>query len=247
MDTDSAYQRPRLGWRRHRPRRHRTHWTGGRRGGQLLISRCQDCGHYFHPPAPACWRCRSTDVAPEPVSGRATVASSHRQSPTMDSWARTALHRRDGGARGRTRCPPDLQRGRRIDGRHPGRPSGRGLVSSRIGRTCPATRTPASGFRCSGPLSNFEPSRRPFEMKVRQFVHDLLSARHLAVCRIGCRRKVAATPTNSIMSRNCSAGETCVVPPTRRIRRQAPPLSFARVMGPPFSHGVGTTCLAQWG
>ena len=27
------------------------------------------------PPGPACWRCRSTDVAPEPVSGRATVAA----------------------------------------------------------------------------------------------------------------------------------------------------------------------------
>jgi hypothetical protein len=24
-------------------------------------------------------------------------------------------------------------------------------------------------------------------------------------------------------------------------------VSFARVMGPPFSHGVGTTCLAQRG
>ncbi|GFG84058.1 hypothetical protein MALGJ_07340 [Mycolicibacter algericus] len=31
--------------------------------------------HFFHPPGPACWRCRSTDVAPEPVSGRATVAA----------------------------------------------------------------------------------------------------------------------------------------------------------------------------
>jgi uncharacterized protein len=49
-------------------------WTGGRRG-ELLISRCHACGKFFHPPGPACFRCRSTDVAPEAVSGRATVAA----------------------------------------------------------------------------------------------------------------------------------------------------------------------------
>lgn len=49
-------------------------WTGGR-DGSLLIMRCHACGRFFHPPAPVCWRCRSTEVAPEPVSGRATVAA----------------------------------------------------------------------------------------------------------------------------------------------------------------------------
>ncbi|CAJ62136.1 MULTISPECIES: Zn-ribbon domain-containing OB-fold protein [Frankia] len=49
-------------------------WTGGR-DGKLLISHCRGCGHFFHPPGPVCWRCRSTDVGPEPVSGRATVAT----------------------------------------------------------------------------------------------------------------------------------------------------------------------------
>src|SRR3982074_822882 len=49
-------------------------WTGGR-NGELLINRCHGCGHFFHPPGPACWRCRSMDVAPEPVSGRASVAA----------------------------------------------------------------------------------------------------------------------------------------------------------------------------
>ncbi|TPG36651.1 Zn-ribbon domain-containing OB-fold protein [Mycolicibacterium hodleri] len=49
-------------------------WTGGR-NGELLITRCHGCGHFFHPPGPACWRCRSMDVAPEPVSGKATVAA----------------------------------------------------------------------------------------------------------------------------------------------------------------------------
>jgi uncharacterized OB-fold protein len=49
-------------------------WTGGRTG-ELLIHRCEACGHWFHPPAPVCFRCRSRQVGPEPVSGRATVAS----------------------------------------------------------------------------------------------------------------------------------------------------------------------------
>lgn len=50
------------------------YWTGGRRG-DLMIYRCHTCGQFFHPPGPVCWRCRSTDVAPEAVSGRATVAA----------------------------------------------------------------------------------------------------------------------------------------------------------------------------
>ena len=52
----------------------RMFWTGGERG-ELLISRCRSCKHFFHPPEPACWRCHSTDVAPERVSGRAKVAA----------------------------------------------------------------------------------------------------------------------------------------------------------------------------
>ncbi|MGH9135570.1 MAG: Zn-ribbon domain-containing OB-fold protein [Acidimicrobiales bacterium] len=52
----------------------RAFWTGGERN-ELLIHRCRDCGRFFHPPAPACFRCRSTNVAPEPVSGHATVAA----------------------------------------------------------------------------------------------------------------------------------------------------------------------------
>jgi len=52
----------------------RAFWTGGR-DGQLLIYRCRGCGHFFHPPGPVCWRCRSTDVGPEAASGWATVAA----------------------------------------------------------------------------------------------------------------------------------------------------------------------------
>ncbi len=49
-------------------------WTGGAKG-QLLIHRCHACGHWFHPPGPMCFRCRSFDVGPQAVSGRGTVAT----------------------------------------------------------------------------------------------------------------------------------------------------------------------------
>jgi acetyl-CoA acetyltransferase/uncharacterized OB-fold protein len=45
------------------------------RGGRLEIVRCRACGWYVHPPRPRCPRCHGADVAPEPVSGRATLAS----------------------------------------------------------------------------------------------------------------------------------------------------------------------------
>jgi hypothetical protein len=49
-------------------------WQGGA-DGRLHITRCGSCGHYLHPPRPACPVCRSRDVHAEPVSGRATVWS----------------------------------------------------------------------------------------------------------------------------------------------------------------------------
>ena len=73
-DLDWTYRRP---TRRLAPKpttESRAFWTGGERG-ELLICRCHTCGHYFHPPGPACWRCHGFDVAPEPVSGRARVAA----------------------------------------------------------------------------------------------------------------------------------------------------------------------------
>jgi uncharacterized OB-fold protein len=74
MTADTEYQRPQLRLAPSPTAESHAFWTGGRRG-QLLINGCHACGHFFHPPGPACWRCRSTDVAPEPVSGRATVAA----------------------------------------------------------------------------------------------------------------------------------------------------------------------------
>lgn len=49
-------------------------WQGGA-DGRLHILRCTNCGFYLHPPRPVCRRCRSTAVAPEPVSGRGSVYS----------------------------------------------------------------------------------------------------------------------------------------------------------------------------
>ena len=40
---------------------------------RLMILRCQKCGHYIHFPRPVCDRCLSEDLAPEQVSGRATL------------------------------------------------------------------------------------------------------------------------------------------------------------------------------
>ncbi|MBV1901396.1 MAG: OB-fold domain-containing protein [Kordiimonadaceae bacterium] len=49
-------------------------WTSGK-DGALRIARCQDCGHYIHPPSPVCPKCYSWNVKPEAVSGKAVVAT----------------------------------------------------------------------------------------------------------------------------------------------------------------------------
>jgi uncharacterized OB-fold protein len=74
MTSDTAYSRPQTRLAPNPTAESKAFWTGGR-NGELLINRCHGCGHYFHPPGPACWRCQSTDVAPEPVSGKGTVAA----------------------------------------------------------------------------------------------------------------------------------------------------------------------------
>ena len=52
--------------------RTRHFWTGGAHG-ELRVLRCQDCGTYIHPPTPICPNDHSKNVAPEALSGRATV------------------------------------------------------------------------------------------------------------------------------------------------------------------------------
>jgi uncharacterized protein len=49
----------------------RAFYTGGA-GGQLLITRCQACRRWVHPPAAACAACGGA-LRPEPVSGKATI------------------------------------------------------------------------------------------------------------------------------------------------------------------------------
>jgi len=50
----------------------RPFWTGGAEG-KLNITRCGDCGEFTHPPQVLCRHCRSENVAPHAVSGRAEV------------------------------------------------------------------------------------------------------------------------------------------------------------------------------
>lgn len=49
-------------------------WTSGA-DGRLRFLRCRACERFVHPPAPRCPYCLAGYLTPEPVSGRATVAS----------------------------------------------------------------------------------------------------------------------------------------------------------------------------
>lgn len=40
---------------------------------QLLIDRCADCAHWFHPPRAICPKCWSRDIRPAAVSGRGHI------------------------------------------------------------------------------------------------------------------------------------------------------------------------------
>jgi uncharacterized OB-fold protein len=57
-------------------------WTSGA-DGRLRFLRCRHCSYYVHPPAPRCPECLSEDVAPEPVSGRATLVA---HTCNMQQW-----------------------------------------------------------------------------------------------------------------------------------------------------------------
>ncbi|MCU1360149.1 MAG: 3-ketoacyl-CoA thiolase [Ilumatobacteraceae bacterium] len=50
------------------------YWEGLRQS-RLMITRCQACQYWIHPPLAGCPRCQSMDIAPEQVSGRATIYS----------------------------------------------------------------------------------------------------------------------------------------------------------------------------
>jgi uncharacterized OB-fold protein len=55
-----------------RPRDSAPHYRG-RLEHRLLLSRCDDCGTWHHPPRPICPRCWSTQITPTPVSGRGAI------------------------------------------------------------------------------------------------------------------------------------------------------------------------------
>jgi acetyl-CoA acetyltransferase/uncharacterized OB-fold protein len=98
-------------------------WSSGA-DGVLRIAHCDDCGRWFHPPLPTCPSCHGTNVALEPVSGRATVVAmtvNHQQwlpsFPPPYAIAIVALDE-DDGARLTTNivnCEPDAVRiGQRV-------------------------------------------------------------------------------------------------------------------------------------
>lgn len=49
-------------------------WVAGAEG-RLKFLRCKSCRRFLHPPTPICPNCLSRDLAPEAVSGKATIAT----------------------------------------------------------------------------------------------------------------------------------------------------------------------------
>jgi uncharacterized OB-fold protein len=47
-------------------------WEAARRG-ELALQRCQQCGHFQHPPYATCVNCIATDLAFETVAGRGAI------------------------------------------------------------------------------------------------------------------------------------------------------------------------------
>lgn len=61
--------------KRPRPRldaENRAFWTGGAEG-KLNIMKCGDCGAFTHPPLLMCRHCQGERMAPQAVSGKATI------------------------------------------------------------------------------------------------------------------------------------------------------------------------------
>jgi uncharacterized protein len=52
----------------------RPFWTGGARG-ELLILRCDACGHWVHPPSKPCPSCGGGELTPQATSGKGTIFS----------------------------------------------------------------------------------------------------------------------------------------------------------------------------
>jgi uncharacterized OB-fold protein len=66
---------------------------------KLVIARCQDCGHWIHPPRACCPTCWSDDIGHESPTGQATLYSYVIQQtlpgePMIVAWAELAEQRR---------------------------------------------------------------------------------------------------------------------------------------------------------
>ena len=57
-------------------------WTSGE-DGRLRFTRCQSCGYWIHPTGPICPECHSKELAPEVVSGSATL---HTYTINRQAW-----------------------------------------------------------------------------------------------------------------------------------------------------------------
>ncbi len=57
-------------------------WTSGE-DGHLRFTRCQSCGYWIHPTGPICPQCHSKELAPEAVSGKATL---HTYTINRQAW-----------------------------------------------------------------------------------------------------------------------------------------------------------------
>lgn len=57
-------------------------WTSGA-DGTLRFLRCGGCGYWIHPPSPICPICHRREVAPEAVSGEATL---HTYTVNHQAW-----------------------------------------------------------------------------------------------------------------------------------------------------------------
>jgi uncharacterized OB-fold protein len=60
------------------------HFWEGTKAGELLLQRCDDCGHVYFPPRPFCPKCASRKVSVLKASGQAKLYSyviHHRPAP----------------------------------------------------------------------------------------------------------------------------------------------------------------------
>ena len=57
---------------------------------ELLVQRCQRCGHIWHPPSDVCGKCQATDIDWIPASGKGVLYSytrvQHPVHPVVQSW-----------------------------------------------------------------------------------------------------------------------------------------------------------------